>query len=668
MRKELVVKDQSVDTSGITKDYREAIIEYIWNGFEANATEIIVSYVPNGIGGLDSLTIKDNGDGIPFDSLEDTFGAFLASTKNSLSLQLKTKANKGKGRFSCFSFATSVRWNTVVKLEGKNVEYNIDINGSNKNEYDFSAPIPTEKETGTVVTIYGIADVTEDSVQFEALEETLLQNFAWYLFLNREKDVAIVVNGEKIDYSKYIDEESSRKESITIDSHVFAVSIIVWAERIRENFSSYYLDESGVLRGKDTTTFNRNTVNFNHSVYVKSSFFDNKENVTLTSSNSEIEGQTSLGDKDKATLRKLKKALQEIIGTLLKQHMTSQADKAIAAMIERDSFPHFGNSPYDQIRRNDLIRVSREIYCFEPRIFFKLRDVQEKSLLGFLNLLLSSEERENILTIIESVVELTPEQRAEFSLVLERTKLANIVETIHFVEERYKVIAGLKRILYELNDYANERDHIQEIIESNYWLFGEQYNLVSADQGMKRALSQYLSILYGEDAPEAELLPDEQSNRRMDIFTCSKRKVENYSGNAEEENLIIELKAPNVILSKKVLRQIEDYMDFVRKQPQFNSQYRHWRFIAVCATVDDDVRSRYDAQKVYGKKGLVQKIDNYEVYALTWDDVFKSFELSHDFLLERLKVNKELISEELSAESGTESSRETVDMITLAVK
>ena len=77
MRKELVVKDQSVDTSGITKDYREAIIEYIWNGFEANATEIIVSYVPNGIGGLDSLTIKDNGDGIPFDSLEDTFGAFI---------------------------------------------------------------------------------------------------------------------------------------------------------------------------------------------------------------------------------------------------------------------------------------------------------------------------------------------------------------------------------------------------------------------------------------------------------------------------------------------------------------------------------------------------------------------------------------------------------------
>ena len=667
MKKELVVKDQSVDTSGITKDYREAIIEYIWNGFEANASKIEITYCPNAIGGLETLTIRDNGDGISFESIDDTFGAFLASTKNSLSLQLKSKANKGKGRFSCFSFATGVRWNTVVKNDSGHVEYTIDINGTNKNEYEYSTPVSCEREAGTEVTIFGISDVKEEDVQFSALEEILLQNFAWYLFLNREKGVKIIVNGEELDYKKYIDDSASREECVHVDSNSFSVSVIVWTEKIRENFSSYYLDDKGVLHGKDTTSFNRNTVNFNHSVYVRSSFFNDKENVSLNSPSTEIDGQTSWGETDKATLRKLKRKLQEIIASIMREHMASQADKAIDAMIARDSFPHFSDSPYDQIRRNDLIRVSKEIYCFEPRIFYRLRDVQEKSLLGFLNLLLSSEERENILSIIESVVELTPEQRAEFSLVLEKTKLANIVETIHFIEDRYKVIAGLKRILYELSDFANERDHIQEIIESNYWLFGEQYNLVSADQSMKRALSQYLSILYGEDAPEAELLPDGESNRRMDIFTCSKRKIEDCSGNAEEENLVIELKAPNVILSKKVLRQIEDYMDFVRKQPQFNSQYRQWRFIAVCTSVDSDVKSRYDANKLNGKKGLVHKIENYEIYALTWDDIFKSFELNHDFLLERLKINKELLLEELITQTGTDLSRQTVDRITAAI-
>lgn len=36
----LSVKNQSIATSGITSDYKEALCEFIWNGLEANATEI----------------------------------------------------------------------------------------------------------------------------------------------------------------------------------------------------------------------------------------------------------------------------------------------------------------------------------------------------------------------------------------------------------------------------------------------------------------------------------------------------------------------------------------------------------------------------------------------------------------------------------------------------
>jgi len=75
----------------------------------------------------------------------------------------------------------------------------------------------------------------------------------------------------------------------------------------------------------------------------------------------------------------------------------------------------------------------------------------------------------------------------------------------------------------------------------------------------------------------------------MDIFACGARKTEDGFETTIEENLIVELKTPKVILSKKVLRQIEDYMDFIRKQPQFNSQHRRWKFISVCREVDEDV-------------------------------------------------------------------------------
>lgn len=41
MKIPLSVKNQSVESSGITKDFGEALCEFIWNGFEANATTVI---------------------------------------------------------------------------------------------------------------------------------------------------------------------------------------------------------------------------------------------------------------------------------------------------------------------------------------------------------------------------------------------------------------------------------------------------------------------------------------------------------------------------------------------------------------------------------------------------------------------------------------------------
>ena len=78
----LSVKNQSIESSGITSDYREAICEYIWNGLEAHATEINIDYTLNVASGIEALAITDNGDGIVYEEITDTFGAFLTSQKN----------------------------------------------------------------------------------------------------------------------------------------------------------------------------------------------------------------------------------------------------------------------------------------------------------------------------------------------------------------------------------------------------------------------------------------------------------------------------------------------------------------------------------------------------------------------------------------------------------
>ena len=512
--------------------------------------------------------------------------------------------------------------------------------------------------TGTTVTFYNIQSLSPSHMSFEILEECLLTEFSWFLYLHKDQNYKLIVSGQEIDYSKHINEKFSKSVELTIEEKNFDISLIVWNIKIKEKFCCYFMTARDVLSGIDTTTFNRNTVDFNHSVFIKSTFFDDFTDATFAEN-----AQLKFGKTDEyyTTIRILKSAVQKIIFEQLSVYMAAKADVEIQKMInERKTFPYFSDDDYGQLRKRDLIRVTKEIYCTEPRIFYKLSDLQEKSLLAFLNLLLSSEERENVLSIIEQVVVLSLEQRKNFADLLQKTKLEYIVDTIHFVEGRYEIIEILKTLIYDLTKFTNERDHIQKIVEQHFWLFGEQYHLASADKTMQKALISYQNILYGAANSTDSLSPDEEENRRMDIFLCNSRKVENTFGNFFEENIVVELKAPKVPLSIKVLRQIEDYMLYICRQSQFTSIHRCWKFIAVCKEVDNEIKSRYKAFEDKGKPGLVLQIDDFEIYALCWDDIFKSFDLRNSFILDKLRFDRNALSKQVLQ---SEVNRETVDQL-----
>lgn len=659
----LSVKNQSIETSGITKDYKEAIREYIWNGFEANASEVRISFTPNELQGIKTISISDNGDGIPYENLADTFGAFLASQKNSMSLRIKAKANKGKGRFSFTAFSSIAEFYTKYNLNDVTKKYKITLSNDNKETFEYDEPkvIDGKCSTGTTVVFSNIFGLSSEDMSTQNLEDSLLYEFAWYLYLNKSKKVKLVLNNTELDYNKYINTGLSDIIVRDLNGYSFQISLIVWSEKIREKFRTYYFNSKNEIKGIDTTTFNRNTVDFNHSVFIQSSFFDDWENVSLFDHLGEPNLYVS--EEKQKILKALKKEVQDLISSKISIHMATKADEEIQKMMdERKTFPTFPNDDYGKLRKNDLMRVTKELYCIEPRIFYKLKDIQERSFLAFLNLLLSSEERENILPVISEIVNLTTSQRKQFADILRKTHLDNIIETISFIEGRYKVIEILKSIIYDLDKYANERDHIQKIIEANYWLFGEQYHLASADKTMTHALEEYNYILYGEKKGTDALSLNVNSERRMGIFLCGARKVETDFGSFLEENIIVELKAPSVVLSKTILRQVEDYMDIIHNSPKFNSLQRRWKFIAVCKSVDTLVKESYSAFKDRGKPGLVYQTDGYEIYALTWDDIFISFDLRHSFMLDKLNYDRSELLKDIKDKE--EQNRESVNKLT----
>lgn len=655
------LNNDSFDRAGITKDCQDAVCEYIWNGFEAGASKVSVSLQGTPLKEALSLEISDNGSGISYEKLPDTFGAFLSSIKNNATIRIKSQANKGKGRFSYLSFSHEAEWRTTYRSGKILKSYSIRTNSLDRSQFNTTEPqITTSKETGTVV-VFPLLDVNSiDQLSYVNMRQKLLEEFAWFLYLNKDKAYTLEYMGSVLDISQYINTNLSRSISQKISDYDFEISIIVWKSNVSNSSKIYYLTEKGEIAATQNTSFNKNKVNFYHAIFVSSAYF--KPNMFLPADEDGDQTEFNLDTQSgqKAIIRQLRKDIWTLVSEVLKSFLSSQADIKLADMEKRGVFPTFSNDEYGQLRKRDFQTVTKELYCVEPRIFYKLNTTQEKSLLGFLNLLLSSEERENVLQIIEQVVSLTTEQRKNFAEVLQRSQLQYIVEAISTIEKRVAVIEELKRIVFDYSAFANERDHIQKLIEQHFWLFGEQYHMLTADKNMRVSLREFERITYQPSTDGTLSISDSEALQRMDIFLYSQQVLNNNSS----EMLIVELKAPHIKLSIDVFNQIVRYANTIRREPRFIGNNRVWKFFAVCAEVEDDVKIKYKNFEQHGKIGLADIVGNFELYALSWDDIFQAFEARHSFLLSKLKLDYSQVSAELGIAGKDPTSKEDVTEIT----
>lgn len=660
MKSKIQLKSESIERAGVSKDYKKGIAEYVWNAFDAGASKVNITTTQNELGGLEAIKISDNGNGIDMESLDETFGVFLVSNKQKKPSWTSIHGSKGKGRFSFASFALQCVWDTVYASETGNKKYSITINKEEKDYFEATDGNKTLEKTGTIVTISGICGLTNEEINSNDLRKCFLNIFSWYLYLNKERKFKITINGVEIDYKEVIDEVISEKVNINLGMYQFEVNFIKWLGKISEKYYYYFLDSDMCERYKQFTSYNNNTIEFPHSVYIKSNYFDDFEVVGNTIDSEQV--CFLKNQKDSLYLRLIQE-LKKIIENKRKKFIKLDAPKILDQFNKEGVMPKFRQSKYDIERKKDLEEVVCEIYSIQPRIFQKCNIEQKKSIIGFLNLLLDSDERSGIINIIDNITKLTPEERKSLSDILVKADFSRIIRTLKMIENRYKVIECLKKLVYDLNKFTNERNHIQKIIENNYWIFGEQYNLVTADKNFEKALRSYLYAL--DDSRDIELYKIENQDRlrRPDIFMCRSRYYEMPNSIESEENVIVELKEPNVILGKKIFRQIEDYMDLIMNESRFNSSLRKWKFIMVSTNVDSYIDGEYKTWSDKGRPFLVKLGEKYEIYAMTWDDVFKSFEIKHRYLLEKLEMDRAIIEEELEAK-GIEISRAGVNQLT----
>jgi len=134
-----------------------------------------------------------------------------------------------------------------------------------------------------------------------------------------------------------------------------------------------------------------------------------------------------------------------------------------------------------------------------------------------------------------------------------------------------------------------------------------------------------------------------------------KLSVNNWNSKTFNDNIIVELKRPSVILNKEIYQQIESYMDAIQENQEFNSDLRRWKFIMISNEKDRYIKQLENDNKIYQQPFLVRKSENYEIFAMTWDDVFVSFDIVYQNIVDALDIDDEELKKDLKIESVEKS-------------
>lgn len=423
MKNIATVTNASIDSAGLPKDYKQVLAEYIWNGFDAKASRINIRYSANELGYLQYIAIEDNGEGIPLKTLKDSFGNFLDSLKrHTFQRSSYVKGKKGKGRFSFTLLATRATWETIYAEDGQLMQYDILMERDRKNEYDDSIATPVQKgHTGTKVVLEGIFDVSEQQLIHPDFETFLAQEFGWFLLLNKDQDYTITINDVPIRYEQLIQENDSVTWTIADKDnhpHVFDIHFVRWSDAIGDRYYYYYLNRDKVEIGKELTSFNNNALDFHHSVYIESAFFNAFEGESIDPN--EVDNLFSSLNHH-LVYKKLAADLRDYLSRKEKKYIREMAvEKYIRDIQKRDVLPYFAMDNKDDVtKRSDLLAVTRILYGIVPRVFRGLKADQERALLGLLNLVLQTGMRNQLQSVVEQITPLTASEFSDLQDILQ---------------------------------------------------------------------------------------------------------------------------------------------------------------------------------------------------------------------------------------------------------
>ncbi len=601
-----------------------ALAELAWNGFDGDATTVDVFIDENDFGGIESVRIVDDGEGIPHPKAIESFRNLGASWKKGRTSPAgrKLHGQAGEGRFSAFSIGTHVRWITRWR-DGKQVkEYEIVGAFDKLGSFEVTDPVIIKnRKPGTEVQITGI-DTPPRSLLSDDTPAKLAELFALYL---RQYPAARLRYDRKAVDPTALEEhvEDCEVEGVrNAQGEVVPVSLTVIEWKTKVERELVLCDADGFALSNRNVGIHAK--GFNFTAYVKSPLVRDLYESNFLDFEDLHPQLRGLIDATKATLK-----------DYFRRRSATQAQAVVEQWKEEKIYPYEGTArgPVEAVERQVFDVVALNVNEYLPD--FATSDPRAKRFsLGMLKMAIESSPAE-LRRILQEVLDLPQDKRDDLVALLDRTSLSAIINASKVVVSRLEFLAGLEVVLFdtEVKKKTKERKHLQRLLADNTWIFGEEFNLSVDDESLDKVLAKHLAVLE-RDADEGGKVT--QLDGRTGIVDLMLSKRIPLPKQEEFEHLVIELKRPTKRIDAGVLTQIEGYAFAVAEDERFRDAKVRWIFWAVSNEMDDHARRKVTGQRER-PPGLVHHDERVTVWAKTWSQVIEECKGRLAFFRERLE-------------------------------
>jgi Histidine kinase-, DNA gyrase B-, and HSP90-like ATPase len=612
-----------------TSDPLRGIAELVWNSLDGDCLRVTVGFDRNSLGGVEGIRIEDNGVGIRAQDLSKEYSSLGESWKKTVERTQKfgraMHGKEGRGRLRFFSLAGSAIWNSRYEDAGalKGVTAKIDAAALGRCEvgevFDIQEP---DSKTGTIVELTRLKETFDWLVTEEALQQ-FSAIFSPYVL--QYPNVEMYYNGRIINPETTIARQTDVPVSQIVGTSVpvtdIRLKVIEWAGQLGDRRIYLGADDGVALASQPAGI---TAPGFSYSAYAYSSFFKKMHEGNLL----EMDG---LSEPD---LAKILSGVRDALTDFFRRRLSEDASNVIADLIAEGAYPYEGE-PKSEVenRERQVFDIATYAVSSYSREFKRADTALRKMTLALLREAVRHNP-ESVTHILRAVVNLPKNRQDEFSALLGKTELSNIIVASNLIADRITTIQVIKEMVSdpERRLSVKERGELDLIVQANTWIFGEQFHISLPEVGLTRIMRRVAQDL-GEKRGPAKVAKSGGGIGRVDAFLG---RVIPHPDHEHREYLLIELKRPKTSVGREEFDQLEDYAQALIGQPEFANTSTSWNFFLL--TTDVDRESIHRITQANRPTGLFLDLDRAKVWVKKWGEVLRLAEARLQFVQDILKV------------------------------